>query len=262
MSKRPLLLCLTLALLAASAADVRAQDSFVVARCPMYVTDKNGQPWSDLSHRLIVSLHPEHTQELPNGGEIAAPNDKGAEVKFTSGPPKQYELKKDGSGRTYATVEWVVYNDPARQVVYRVGIFDPATRREISIIREGGTKVVMKNDKKCPAVTKASVLNNVWTIIKRNWIVIAAVMLLGLLLTYFLVFRWMFAGLLRRQWGVGAAQNLTWALSMLVLLMFITGLAVYLLGMRVETYALIGLAGASLLLVLLVGLISGSKTTA
>jgi hypothetical protein len=87
-------------------------------------------------------------------------------------------------------------------------------------------------------------------------------MLLGILLAYFLVFRWMFAGLLRRQWGVGAAQNLTWALSLLVILAFIAGLAVYLLGMRVETYALLALAGASLLLVLLVGLISGSKTAA
>lgn len=258
--KRPLLLCLAIGMLFALQSTARAQE-FVVARCNMYITDKNGQPWSDLSNRLIVGLHPEHTQELPNG-EVAANNEQGREVKFTSGPPKQYTLVKDPQGRTYATVEWVVWNDPGKQVVYRVGVLDPATKREISILREGGTKLVMRNDKKCPPVTRANALNNLWSIIKRNWIVITAVMLLGILLAYFLVFRWMFAGLLRRQWGVGAAQNLTWALSLLVILAFIAGLAVYLLGMRVETYALLGLAGASLLLVLLVGLISGSKTAA
>ncbi|HEX5708921.1 MAG TPA: hypothetical protein VFX96_16595 [Pyrinomonadaceae bacterium] len=260
--KRTLLTCFALAMLFALPTAARAQDGeFIVARCNMYITDKNGQPWSDLTNRLIVGLHPEHTQELPNG-EAGANNEQGREVKFTSGPPKQYELRKDASGRTFATVDWVVFNDPNRQVVYRVGVLDPATKREISILREGGTKLVMKNDKKCPPVTKANALNNLWSIIKRNWIVIASVMLLGILLAYFLVFRWMFAGLLKKGWGVGAAQNLTWALSLLVILAFIAGLAVYMLGMRVETYALLGLAGATLLLVLLVGLISGSKTTA
>ncbi|HYN83852.1 MAG TPA: hypothetical protein VER32_01280 [Pyrinomonadaceae bacterium] len=259
--KRPLLLCLTLAALFALQPDARAQGEFVVARCNMYITDNTGQPWSDLSHRLIIGLHPEHTQELPNG-EVFANNEQNREVKFTGGPPKQYELRKDAQGRTYATVEWVVFADPARQVVYRVGVLDPATKREVSILRQGGTKLAMKNDKQCPPVTRASIPNPVWSVVKRNWIVITAVMLLGILLAYFLVFRWMFAGLLKKGWGVGAAQNLTWALSLLVILSFIAGLAVYLLGMRVATYALLGLVGASLLLVLLVGLISGSKTTA
>src|ERR1051326_5641386 len=95
---------LLLMLLFAAAASASAQDErFTVTQQPVYLTDANGKPWSDLSCQLRVKLDSEYTKDL-GADEVSVEKPP---ARFSSGTWKLYNLEQDSNG-TFARVNWVV----------------------------------------------------------------------------------------------------------------------------------------------------------
>lgn len=257
-TKRTLLLFLALTFLCLSAAEAAGQELVTVKR-RRYVYDANGKPWADLNCRYTAKLYPEVNSDLAGHDEVTAQKD-GREVKFTTGAPVAYKLQQDERG-TYADVDFVVFSDPNKAIVYQQGIWNPSTKKEVPNIRKDGARLEMRNDAKSGTGSiETRDANGLADIFKQKWWVIAGALVVGLLLSWFLFFRWLFSALLLRyKWGVGSAQNFTRSLTALLMLGIMVALAIFYLGFRVETYVIIGLAGALIILTGAVGLVSGSK---
>jgi hypothetical protein len=254
-TKRTLLLFLALTFVCLSTAEAAGQE-FTTVRRKRYVYDANGRPWADLNCRYTLKLMPEVNPDLAGRDEVSVQKD-GREVKFNTGTPVAYKLQQDDKG-TYADVEFVVFSDPNKAVVYQQGVWDPATKKDVRNIRKDGARLEMRNDNKASPDTTVAQSNCLTCVLAQKWWVIAGALVLGAVIVWFVIFRWLFSGLLlRRKWGVSSAQNFTRSLAALVMLGILVGLSVVYLGLRVETYVIIGLMGAFLILTCAVGLVSG-----
>lgn len=257
--KRALLLFLALTFLCLSAAEAAGQE-FTTVKRRRYVYDANGRPWADLDCKYTLKLFPEVNSDLAGRDEITAQNKEGRDVRFNTGTPIAFKLQQDDQG-TYADVDFVVFNDPNKVVVYQQGIWNPATRKDVPNIHKDGARLEMRNDAKSgSASVGVSEQNGLWVTFKQKWWVIVGALILGAVLIWFLIFRWLFSGLLlRHKWSVGSAQNFTRSLAALLMLGILVALSIFYLGFRIETYVIIGLMGALLILSGGVWLVAGSK---
>ena len=257
--KRTLLLLLALTFLGLSAAEAAGQD-FKTVRRKRYVYDANGKPWADKDCKYTLKLLPEVNPDLAGRDEVSAQSKEGKEVRYTTGTPIAYKLQSDETG-TFAEVDFVVFDDANKVVVYQQGIWNPATRKDVPNIRKDGGRLEMRNDAKSGTASVGVVEANCITcLLREKWWVVAGALVLGAVIIWFLIFRWLFSGLLlRHKWAVGSAQNFTRSLAALVMLGILVGLSIYYLGFRVETYVIIGLLGALLILSGAVWFVSGSK---
>jgi len=257
MKSRIILLFVSTLLLVAATSDVaRAQeDRFTATQQPIYLVDANGKPWSDLSYQLRVKLDSEYTKDL-GANEISI--DK-PQTSFSSGTWKLYNLEQDSKG-TFARVNWLVLKGSNDPVVYQIGLYNPNTKSEVSWLRKGASRVMMRNNA-VPQQGQLAQLNPWSLVFKNNWPIFALVLVGSALLIYILILRFLFSGLLRRHWGAASAQYFTWALSLMLLLLVLAGWSYVYLGARVETWITFALSGATLLLLFIVLAVAGTKHT-
>jgi hypothetical protein len=244
-------------LIVAAAPAARAQDErFTVTQQSVYLTDANGKPWSDLSCQLRVKLDSEYTKDL-GADEVAVERPP---ARFSSGTWKLYNLEQDSNG-TFARVNWVVLKDSNDPIVYQIGLFNPATKTEVPWLRKGSSRLMMRNNVP-PQTVPAAVANSWGSVVRNNWVTLAIIAGIGLVLAYVLILRFLFAGLLDRwDWGAASAQYFTWTLSLVV---FAVAVAVWhwlYLGPRMETWAAAAAIGLSLLLLAGVLAVAGRRLT-
>ncbi len=252
-----LLLVSTLLLIsAAGAARGQGQDErFTVTQQPIYLVDANGKPWGDLSCQLRVKLDSEHTREL-GADEISVEK---PQTSFSSGTWKLYNLEQDPKG-TFARVNWIVYKGSNDPVFYQIELYNPATRNAVPWLRPGASRVMMRNNV-APQAGQLGQLNPLWPVLKSNWLIFSLVLVGSVLLVYFLILRFLFSGLLHRDWGAASAQYVTWVISLALILLATAGWSYVYLGARVETWVMLALAGATVLLLGVVLAVAGTKQT-
>jgi hypothetical protein len=257
MNRKSPLLFLSLLLCLWVGGEARAQDpkELTVKAVDFYVYDIYGKPWSRLTDQVRIKLDPEFAGEF-GATDISVPN---TNFSFSTNNVKPYRLEKSSSG-TYARVPWIVFKNNNNPVRYIVEVYDPQARRSVAWLRPANGKVERRNNSGgIGGVLREA--NSVGTTFFANWYIIAGVILLGALLIYFLILKWLFSGLmLRRRWGASSAQNFTLSLSILMMLAIIVGLALYFYGMRPETWIILGIMAALWLLHGVVWLVSGNKT--
>ena len=253
MRTKHIFICALLMLIGASSETARAQspDKFVKKTMKQYWQDQNRQPWSDLSYQMAVRIDPQYALAL-NANEISD-SDPNQPLKYAVGEWHYFSLKTDGLG-TYAEVDFLVYESKSDPVVYQVEL--QKNGRAITFLR-GSSKMEVNNDTPNPPTIGLKENNPLFL---KDWLIIAAVMIGGALLIYFLIFRALFAGLLfRRRWGVSSAENFTWSMSLLAMLALAAGLTLFYLGPRLETWIIIGVMGSFLLLHAFVWVVSGKE---
>ncbi len=222
----------------------------------LYIVDAYGKPWSDLACQIRVKLDPDYTKDLPSQ-ELSV--EKPA-ASFNGGAWKYYRLEKDERG-SYARVPWIVFKNNNNPVHYMYEVFNPATKNTVPFLKPNLSKLEVRNTTKVFPLGETKSPNDFLSILKGNWYIIAGILVLGALLVYFLIFKWLFSGLLlRRRWGVGSAQNFTMSMGILIMLAIIVGLSLYYLGMRPETWIILGIMAALWLLHGVVWLVSGNRT--
>lgn len=257
MNRKSSLLLLSLLLCLLAAGETRAQDpkELTVKPVEFYVYDLYGKPWSRLTDQVRIKLDPEFATEF-GANDIAVPN---TNFNFSTGTVKPYRLEKSSAG-TYARIPWIVFKNNNNPVRYIVEVYDPQGKRAVGWLRPVNGKVERRNNSGgVGGVLREA--NSVGSTFFANWYIIAGAILLGALLIYFLILKWLFSGLmLRRRWGASSAQNFTFSLSILVMLVIVVGLAIYLYGMRPETWIILGVMAALWLLHGVVWFVSGNKT--
>jgi hypothetical protein len=250
MKKVVTLLCGSLTLLIASAvvAQGQANDKFIKKPLKQYWTDKQSQPWNDLTYQMAVRLDPQYAQSL-NTTEIST--DDGS-LKYNLGEWRYFSLKRDGAG-TYADVDYLVYENSGDPVTYQIELHKNGVAAPFIV--GGSSKQEVRNT----SVSKPIALKEVNTLLLKDWLIIAGAILAGAILIYVMVFRWLFAGLLRRRWGVSSAEHFTWSLSLLGMLAVASALTLLYMGPRLETWIIMGIMGAFWLLHAVVWLVSGKE---
>ncbi|MDT5268217.1 MAG: hypothetical protein QOH49_403 [Acidobacteriota bacterium] len=252
MKPKFLSLFLPLLMLAVAATSAGAQDErFTAMQQPVYLTDANGKPWSDLTCQLRVKLDSEYTKDL-GADEIGIEKPP---TRFSSGTWKLYNLEQDSNG-TFARVNWVVLKNSNDPVVYQIGLYNPATKTEVPWLRKGSSRMMMRNN--VPPQTVPTALANSWaSVFRNNWVMLAVFTAAGLLLAYILWLRFLFVALLKKNWGASSAQYVTWVLTLATLLGGIAAWHYYNLGPRLETWITLGLTGVTVLLLGVVLAVSG-----
>ncbi len=252
MKSKFLSLFLPLLALAAAATPVAAQDErFTVMQQPVYLTDANGKPWSDLTHQLRVKLDSEYTKDL-GADEIGVERPP---ARFSSGTWKLYNLEQDANG-TFARVNWIVIKNSNDPVAYQIGLYNPATKTEVPWLRKGSSRMMMRSN--MPPQTVPTAVANTWlTVLRNNWVWLAVAVGVSLVLAYILWLRFLFVGLLKRNWDADRAQYVTWIITLATLLAGVAVWHLYSLGPRLETWITFGLSGATLLLLGVVLAVSG-----
>jgi len=233
------------------AAAVQAQSNeFVVKHLKEYWTDQNKQPWNDLSYKMAVRIDPQYAQQL--GTDEISSNDS-PPVKYTTGW-QFFSLQKDSKG-TYAEVDYLVYKDNNKQVIYQIEL--QKNGKAPPFVSGAVSKKSVANDSvQGPPIA----LNQQNAIFWQDWLIIAGLLLVSALIIYVLVFRWLFSGLLfRRRWTVSTAEHFTWSMSLLLFLAVVTASAWFKFGPRLETFVLIGIMGAFWLLHIIVWMVSGKE---
>jgi hypothetical protein len=250
MKTKAALLCGLLSLLLAMAGAAQGQvKEFTVKKLRQYWTDNNNQPWNDLSCQMAVRIDPQYAKDL-GADEISIDTPP---IKYATGAWRFYSLQRDAKG-TYADVDYLVYKDTAEPVVYQVELQKNGKSVPFS---SGSSKVEVRNDSVDPRAITLKPTNSIFL---KDWLFMGAVMLVGLLLVYVLIFRWLFAGLLfKRRWTVPGAEQFTWSMSLLMLLALAAAISLFYLGPRLETWIIIGVMGAFWLLHAVVWLVSGKN---
>ncbi|MGA9994557.1 MAG: hypothetical protein WBP93_04035 [Pyrinomonadaceae bacterium] len=250
MKNRAVLLCGLLTLLMVLASETHGQGKeFVVKQLKQYWTDNNNQPWNDLSYQMAVRIDPQYAKDL-GADEISIDTPP---IKYATGEWRFYTLKRDAKG-TYADVDYLVYKDSTDPVVYQIEL---QKNGKSAPFAAGSSKFEVRNDS---LPNKPLQINQSNSIFLKDWLLIGGVMLAGLLLVYVLFFRWLFSGLLFKQhWAVPSAEHFTWSISLLVMLALASALTVLYLGLRLETWIIIGVMGAFWLLHAIVWLVSGKE---
>jgi hypothetical protein len=224
-------------------------NEFVVKRVRQYWQDQNKQPWNDLTYRMAVRIDPQYAKAL--GADEIASSDSA--IKYTTGW-QYYTLQSDSKG-TYADVDYLVYKDRSDPVVYQIEL--QKNGKAPPFVNGSVSKVEVRNDSTPP---RPLALDQANAIFLKDWLIIGAVLLLGLILVYILVFRWLFSGLLfKRQWAVTSAEHFTWSMSLLIMLGIATALTWFYLGPRLETFTIIAIMGGFWLLHAIVWLVSGKE---
>lgn len=225
-------------------------NEFVVKRLRQYWLDQNKQPWNDLSYRMAVRVDPQYAREL---GTDEISSSENPQVKYTTGW-QYYSLQTDAKG-TYADVDYLVYKDRSDPVTYQVEL--QKNGKAPPFVSGAVSKVEVRNDSAAPRPLALAQPNAIFL---KDWLTIGAILLIGLLLVYVLVFRWLFSGLLfKRQWAVSSAEHFTWSMSLLVMLCIATALTWFYFGPRFETFTIIAVMGGFWLLHAIVWMVSGKE---
>lgn len=251
MKKGLIFLCGVISLLAASAitAQGQAAGSFEIKHLKQYWYDSMGQPWNDTSFQMAVTLDPQFAQNLPP--DISSED---GTVSYTVGAPKLFSLKRDTTG-TYAEVDYLAYADKDDPIIYRTELKKGA--KSASFVNQTGSKVEIRRD--TSSLSRIQLKENN-PILLNDWLLVAGVLLVGAILLYILVFRWLFKGLLfNRRWGVSSAENFTWSITLLGMLALAAALTIFYLGPRLETWITIGVMGAFWLLHTIIWMASGKE---
>lgn len=250
MKTKPVLLFVLLTMLAVAAGNVRGQTKeYQLKTVKQYWLDANRRPWNDLSYQMAVRITPEDYKNLASEATIDLPKP----VKYPVGEFKLFSLKRDAAG-TFAEVDYLVYKDSPDPIVYEVELQKGGQSVPFAF---GSSKVEMRNDSADPPPVGLKQSNGIFL---KDWLFIGGVMLVGLILIYILIFRWLFNGLLfKRRWPVPGAEHFTWSMSLLMLLGLAAALTLFYLGPRLETWIIIGVLGAFWLLHAVVWLVSGKE---
>lgn len=236
---------LPLALATTASAQTR---EFQLKKIKQYWRDQYEQPWSDFSCRMAVRLDPLHAKDVGDEISISDPP-----IKYTTGEWRYYSLQRDAKG-TYAEVDYLVYKDSPEPIGYEVEL-----RRGNKAVpfSKGSREVKVSNDS---IIGADIVLKDTNPIFLKDWLFIAGIILLGLILVYVLIFRWLFSGLLfKRRWAVSSAEHFTWSLSLLTVLALAAVVTILYLGPRLQTWIIIGVLGAFWLMHGVVWLVSGKE---
>jgi hypothetical protein len=226
-------------------------NKFVRKQVKGYWRDQMQRPWNDLSYQMAIRIDPVYAQSLGNTNEIAS--DETPQLVYAVGEWHYFSLKSDANG-TYADVDVLVYADKDDPVAYQVEL---QKNGKAVPFTSGSSKVEIRNN--TPSLPTIG-LRQSNAIFLKDWMIIAGVLLIGAILLYLLVFRWLFRGLLfNRRWGVSSAEHFTWSLSLLGMLAIAAGLTLFYLGPRLETWIIIGVMGAFWLLHAGVWLASGKE---
>lgn len=238
-------------LLTMLAADARAQSNkFVRKTVKQYWQDQLHRPWNDLSYQLAVRIDPQYAMTL-GANEISSDDDPA--LKYAVGEWHFFSLKSDANG-TYAEPEVLVYADKDEAVTYQVELQKDGKSVPFAF---GSSRVDVRNDTASLGTAGIKPYNRIFL---KDWMIIAAVLLLGAILLYVLVFRWLFRGLLfSRRWQVARAEHFTWSMSLLGMLALASALTLFYLGPRLETWIITGVMGAFWLLHAIVWLASGKE---
>jgi hypothetical protein len=239
-----------LLLLATLAADVGAQSNkFARKTLKEYWQDQLHRPWNDLSYQMAVRIDPQYAMTL---GENEISSEDNPALKYAVGEWHLFSLKGDANG-TYAEPEVLVYADKDEPVTYQVELQKNGRSVPFAF---GSSRFDVRND----TVGGTSGIKQFNAIFLKDWMIVAAALLLGAILLYVLVFRWLFRGLLfARRWNVSRAEHFTWSMSLLGMLALAAALTFFYLGPRLETWIIIGVMGAFWLLHAIVWLASGKE---
>lgn len=221
---------------------------FQVKKVKQYWRDEHERPWSDLSCQMAVRLDPLYAKDL-GADEISVDSPP---IKYTTGDWRFYSLQRDAQG-TYAEIDYLVYKDSADPISYEIEL-----RRGAKAVPffKGSREVKVNND----SASKTIILKEPNPIFLKDWLFMGGVMLVGLVLIYILIFRWLFTGLLfRRRWAVLSAEHFTWSISLLVMLALAAALTLFYLGPRIATFLIIGISGAFWILHAIVWMVSGKE---
>lgn len=251
MKRRAFVLFLPLFVALAAAPSSAQDERFTVMQQAVYLTDANGKPWSDLGCQLRVKLDSEHTKDL-GVDEVAVERPP---TRFSSGTWKLYNLERDANG-TFARVHWVVLKNSADPVVYQIGLYNPETKTEVPWLRKGSSRLMMRSN--APPQTLPAAVANTWlTVLRNNWLWLLIAFLVSLVLAWVLWLRFLFVGLLKRNWGASSAQYFTWVLTLSTLMLGVAAWHYLYLGPRLETWITFGLSGLTVLLLVGVLAVSG-----
>jgi hypothetical protein len=241
---------LLLLICCSSAAQAQGSNKFIRKQLKQYWQDQNHRPWNDLSYQLAIRVDPLYAQSL---GQNEIASDDTPPLLFAVGEFHYFGLKSDAAG-TYADLEVLVYADKDDPVTYQVELQKNGKSVPFAF---GSSKVEVRNNTPNLGTVGLKQSN---AIFMKDWMIIAGVLLIGAILLYLLVFRWLFRGLLfNRRWGVSSAEHFTWSMSLLGMLALAAGLTLFYLGPRLETWIIIGVMGAFWLLHAIVWLASGKE---
>ena len=243
----PIVLSLLTLLLAPNIVSAQTRE-FQIKKLKQYWRDQYEQPWSDLSCRMAVRLDPLHAKDVGDEISISDPP-----ITYTTGEWRLFSLQRDAKG-TFAEVDYLVFKDSSEPIGYEIEV--RRGNKAIPFAR-GSREIKVSNDS---PVSGEIILKDKNRITLKNWLFLAGVILLGLILVYVLIFRWLFSGLLfKRRWAVSSAEHFTWSLSLLALLGLAAALTILYLGPRLETWIIIGVLGAFWLLHGVVWMVSGKE---
>jgi hypothetical protein len=239
-------------MIVASAGVAQAQAKYVKKTLKQYWTDERQRPWNDTSYQVAIRLDPQSASAL---GESEISSEDNPPLTYVVGDDWHlFNLKTDANG-TFAEAEVLVYADSSDPIIYQVELRRANTAA--SFVPGGSSRVEARNDSVTLPTVKLNRSNN---ILLRDWLIMAGVLIVGALLIYILVFRWLFRGLLfTHRWGVSKAEHFTWSMSLLGMLALAAALTIFYLGPRLETWIIIGVMGAFWLLHAIVWLASGSE---
>lgn len=232
-------------------AHAQGSNKFIRKQVKEYWRDQMQRPWNDLSYQMAIRIDPVYAQAL---GQNEISSDDTPPLTYAVGEWRYFSLKSDATG-TYADVEALVYADKDEPVTYQVEL--QKNGKALPFTSGYSSKVDIKNDTLFLTPIPVPLPNAIFL---KDWMIIAGVLLLGAILLYLLVFRWLFRGLLfNRRWGVSSAEHFTWSMSLLGMLAIAAGLTLFYLGPRLETWIIIGVMGAFWLLHAIVWLASGKE---
>ena len=254
MKRAVIVLSSLLVVIAACTGVIQAQGSnkFTRKQVKEYWRDQMQRPWNDLTYQMAIRIDPVYAQSLGGTNEISS--DETPPLVYAVGEWHYFSLKSDAIG-TYADVDVLVYADKDDPVTYQVEL--QKNGKAVPFISGSSSKVEIRNNTpNLPIIG----INRPNAIVLKDWMIIAGVLLIGAILLYLLVFRWLFRGLLfNRRWGVSSAEHFTWSMSLLGMLALAAGLTLFYLGPRLETWIIIGVMGAFWLLHAIVWLASGKE---
>jgi hypothetical protein len=253
MSKKSVWICGMLILLMAPSSQPRAQagSKHVRKTIKTYWQDELHRPWNDLSFQMAIRIDPVYAQSLGES-EISSDDDQ-APLKYAVGEWHYFSLKSDGAG-TYAEPEVLVYSDKDDPITYQIELQKGSRSVPFAF---GSGKLEARNG--MPNSSTIGLKQNN-AIMLKDWLMIAAVLLVGAILLYILIFRWLFSGLLfNHRWPVSKAEHFTWSMSLLGMLGLAAALTLFYLGPRLETWIIIGVMGAFWLLHAIVWMASGKE---
>ena len=248
--KATAIIILTLIFICSSEAE--AQNKYQKKSIQVTWRDGRGDAWSDLDCQMAIRIDPQYAATL-NASEISS--DDNPPLAYAIGEWHYFSLKNDGA-RTYAEPDVLVYADKADPVTYQIEL--QKDKKSLPFTQGSTSKLDVSNDS--PNLDVG--VEQVNTPQLRDWLIVAGAILVGAILLYVIVFRWLFSGLLfNRRWAVSKAEHFTWSLSLILLLALGAVMTLFYkpFGPRLETWLIIGVLGAFWFLHAIVWMVSGKE---